>query len=91
VKFSPALAAVFVLCASIPANSAQLKADTLVAWDQYIGTVDARAKAVSASDRAFLRIDGDPGQVQRVQRGEVLVSQIKGQNALTIPHGLIHH
>jgi hypothetical protein len=90
VKFPPSLAALLVLCTSMVSRSAELKPETLAAWDQYIGTVDARVKTAAAADSAFLWVDKEPGQVQRVQRGEVIVSQIKPQNAQAVPHGLIH-
>ena len=89
-KVSPPFVVVLALCTASIANSAELQTNTLAAWDQYIGVVDARLKASPAADGAFLWVDQAPGQAQRVRRGEVVVSQIKAPAAQRIPHGLIH-
>ncbi|HVP00298.1 MAG TPA: hypothetical protein VMT15_19640 [Bryobacteraceae bacterium] len=83
------LAVLLVLFAPNISSSAGLKPETLAAWDQYIETVDARVKSAVAGDSAFLWIDEQPGQAQRLQHGEVIVSQIKVRRAVS--HGLIHH
>ncbi len=71
-------------------SAVELKPETLAAWEQYIGTVDRRLKATSAADGLFLWIDEAPGRAERVQRGEVLVSQVRTGAAKAVPHGLIH-
>jgi len=88
VRCAPALATLLVLSTPAISNSAELRPETLASWDQYIGTVDARAKTASAAQSAFLWVDEDLGRRQRVQRGEVEVLQVKVESA--VPHGLIH-
>ena len=84
----PALATLLVLCIPTVSNSAELRPETREAWDQYIGTVDARVKAASAAQSAFLWVDEDPGRGQLVQRGEAVVLPVKVESA--VPRGLIH-
>lgn len=86
---SPLLAVLLVLCTATGASSADLPEDTLAAWGQYIGAIDARLKTTSA-DRASLQLDQSPVQLRKAQRGEVSVSQIKTLATQRIPHGLIH-
>jgi len=89
VKFPPALAAL-ILCTPAISSSAELRAETLGAWDQYIGTVDTRVNTATTAQRPFLWADENPGRVQRVQHGEVVVSQVKRESARAVPGGLIH-
>lgn len=88
-KFPPALVAL-VLCTPAISSSAELRAQTLAAWDDYIGVVDARVNSVSTARRPFLWTDENPDRARRVQRGEVIVSQVKADSGLDVPHGLIH-
>lgn len=88
-KFPPALAAL-ILCTPANSSPAELREQTLAAWDQYIGTVDARVNSAFAAQRPFLWTDENPGRVRRVQRGEVIVSQVKAESAQDVPNGLIH-
>jgi hypothetical protein len=89
-KGGMALAALLVLSTPTVLRSAELRPETLVAWDEYIATVDARVKTPSSTQSPFLWVDEDARRVQRVQRGEVAASQVKPQTAPTVPHGLIH-
>ena len=70
-------------------SAVDLRPETVSVWEQYIGTVDGRLKATSAAGGAFLWIGAVPGRAERVQRGEVLVSQIR-TDTTKVPHGLIH-
>jgi len=70
------------------ASAAELKQETLSAWDQYLEQVKARM-----ADRAkgtFLWADESPERVNRVRSGEVVVSPI-GRGPQPVPSGLIHH
>ena len=78
-----------ISCTPVVSSAVEWKPETLAAWEQYIGTVDRRLKATSAANDPFLWIDEVPGRAERVQRGEVLVSQIR-TDATKVPHGLIH-
>lgn len=71
-------------------SSAELRPETLAAWDQYIAAVDARVKTAPAVTSAFLWVEEDPSRAERVRHGEVAVSQVKPGIAHGVPHGLIH-
>jgi hypothetical protein len=88
--FPALLAAVLVLCTSTFSNSAELRPETLAAWDRYIERVDERVKVASNPHGAFLWAEGGLGRVGRIQRGEVLVSQITAARSQPVPHGMIH-
>ena len=88
-KFSPALTTLLVLSTAI-ANAAELKENTLAAWDRYVETMDARLSKASASG-PFLGIDEDPKQLQRLRGGDPIVWQIKNQSTQAVPEGMIHH
>lgn len=70
------------------ASAAELKQETLDAWDHYVHTANARM-----ADRAqgsFLWADESPERLRRVRSGEVMVSQMNGKPQ-AVPSGLIHH
>lgn len=87
-KFWSSSVALLISCAPMVSSAVELQPETLAVWEQYIGTVDRRLKATSA-DGPFLWIDEAPGRAERVQGGEVLVSQIK-TDAIKVPHRLVH-
>jgi hypothetical protein len=72
------------------ASPAGLSTDTLSAWDRYVGLADTNAKTASETGHTFLRIAQSPEDLQRVQRGEVIVSEIKVPNERKPPQGAIH-
>lgn len=75
---------------AVAAASAELRQDTLSAWNSYLQTVEARTKARLDPKRSFLWIDEDPGRRQAVRNGEIVVS-CGGVSALhSVDHGLIH-
>lgn len=83
-----------LLCASFllaPAASdgAELKEETLNAWDAYVQHVNSEM-----DDRLhgpFLWVDEVPDRLQRVRTGDILVSSIGPHNPKPVPSGLIHH
>lgn len=85
-------AAVVLLALSTPTllSSAELRPETLAAWNRYLATVDARIKTAPATQNVFLWLDEDRDRAERVHRGEVAVSQVKSGIAHGVPHGLIH-
>ena len=78
--------------ASLVAPSASLGADlkeeTLKAWDTYIQAADTEMR--SRLDTSFLGIEGSPDALQRVRNGEILVSPVGAQIPRHVPSGLIH-
>ncbi len=82
-----------VICVSFlfaPAMShaAELKAETLNAWDAYIQK--ANSEMENHLHSPFLWVDEVPDRVQRVRAGEILVSPVGQHNPKSVPSGLIH-
>jgi len=78
-----------LLAAAAPAW-AELRQDTLSAWNSYIQTVEARTNARLEPKRSFLWIDEDSARRSVVRNGEIVVDY-GGANALhPVNHGLIH-
>lgn len=77
-----------LLFAALPSRGAELKKETLDAWDQYL--VTANASMVQRAQAHFLWVDESAERVGRVRNGEVLVSPL-GHTPRAVPAGLIHH
>lgn len=82
-----------VMCVSFlfaPAASsgAELKTETLNAWDAYIQK--ANSEMENHLHSPFLWVDEAPDRVQRVRAGEILVSPVGQHNPKSVPSGLIH-
>jgi hypothetical protein len=90
VKHTLPLAALLVFLTPGVSRSATLRADAAASWGEYLKTVNARMKAACEGDHTFLWVDRQPDQVQRLQRGEVVVSQIDAADAREVPHAMIH-
>jgi hypothetical protein len=83
------MAAVLVLfAAAYPSRGAELKRETLDAWDQYL--VAANIRMVDRAPGHFLWIDDSAERVGRVRNGQVMVSPM-GHTPEAVPAGLIHH
>jgi hypothetical protein len=81
---------IFAIPLLFPAHTfaAELKQESLDAWDQYL-----HAANIQLADRAkgtFLWIDESPERLQHVKNGEVVVSPV-GHSPHSVPSGLIHH
>ena len=76
------------LVAPLASRGAELKEETLQAWDTYV-----RATSPQTGPRlqgTFLWVDEVPDRQQRVHGGEILVSSVGRQNPKAVPSGLIH-
>jgi len=82
----------FFCAASLVAPSASLgadlKEDTLKAWNNYLQAADAEMR--SRRDGSFLWVDESPDRLQRVRNGEILVSPVGRQVPRPVSSGLIH-
>ncbi len=87
-KIIGALAVLWVFSV-LPVRAAELKQETLDAWDRYVS-----AAAASMQDRAakehFLWIDESPERLGRVRAGEIIVAPMV-HGPQSVPSGLIHH
>jgi hypothetical protein len=73
----------------LSARGAELKQETLDAWDLYLHA--ARLGMLSRAGGHFLWTDESPERANHVHSGEVEVSPINGNTQETVPSGLIHH
>jgi len=73
------------------ACGAELKPETLRAWEQYVSNADSRMHARLEPGRHFLWTDEAPDRGARVRGGEILVAPVDGSGMQHVPDGLIHH
>src|SRR5438270_4893043 len=73
------------------ANGAELKQETVKAWNAYIQTVDAHNQERLAPGRQFLWTDELADRRRHVRAGEIVVAPVTPQNPKRVPSGLIHH
>lgn len=69
-------------------KAAELKQNTLQAWDDYVRIVNATAAERNAGSRPFLWVDESPETHQRVRGGEFVITN---RDPRKVPQGLIHH
>lgn len=82
---------VWVLALSPFLNGAELKPQTLKAWDEYIEAATPRALARLGSDSSSLWADEESSRSQQIRRGQILASPVTEHGRIIIPSGLIHH
>jgi hypothetical protein len=73
------------------AHAAELKQETLNAWDDYIRTANSRMQDRVSTNVPFLWVDGSPDRLRQVRAGEILVTAVGERTPRRIPSGLIHH
>src|SRR5260370_22472004 len=71
-------------------NAAELKPETLRAWDQYVQGAEARMKARLGAGQVFLWADEDPNRAARLRQGEIQVAPMAGHGSKSVQNGLIH-
>ena len=69
-------------------TAAQLRPTTLVAWNDYIQSVESRVQSAEASN--VLWMDNVPGRRERVRSGEIIAESMNEKPSQSVPHGLIH-
>jgi hypothetical protein len=84
------LAILFLLLAPALSNAADLKPETLQAWDAYVCAAKTHMEKRASGRAPFLWVDEDQDLAQRVRAGEILVGPLDGDSPHTVPHGLIH-
>jgi hypothetical protein len=86
IRLHAATLLLFLAARYLPA--AELKQETLRAWDEYIRVLDADRENRVAGNRPFLLVDESPDLQRRVQRNEVVVTN---HDPHKVPQGMIHH
>jgi hypothetical protein len=91
-----AIALALMLAGATQAQTAELKPDTLAAFDRYVRQAEQRMDQEVGRD-TFLLPDAwpqarrDPAY-QRLRRGEMIIERLNpGNGQAQVPHGLIHH
>lgn len=70
-------------------SAAELRPETVRAWDNYLASAHARMANRARSD--FLWVDESDDRRQRVRAGEIVVAPIQPKMPIAVPHGLVHH
>jgi hypothetical protein len=84
------LAVLLLLLAPALADSAELKPETLQAWNAYVEAAKMRMAERARGKSPFLWVDEEPDLAERLRAGEVLVEPVDGDSPHTVPCGLIH-
>jgi hypothetical protein len=72
-------------------HAAELKPETVRAWDQYVRSADAAMQARLQPGKQFLWTDEAPARRRQLRAGEILVGSVEDQNPRQVASGLIHH
>lgn len=73
-----------------PAGAAELKRETVQAFDRYIRSAEARLDEALRSPKSFLWADGSPDILRRVRQGEIAIEPWDDKPIVRVPDGLIH-
>jgi hypothetical protein len=80
-----------LLFVSFAADAADLKSETVTAWDDYLEAVQANLQERTRPDGRFLWTFENPDRAAQVRSGEIVVAPAPGPNPRKVPGGLIHH
>jgi len=84
------LAVAFTAFAPLHSHAAELRQETLTAWNECVRNVDVHMQARLHDGGTFLWTDEKPDRRWRLARGEILVSQVEKNGTHGVPNGLIH-
>jgi hypothetical protein len=79
-----------LLIIALTAQAAELKQETLVAWQEYVSSATAKMQDHLRGNADFIKSDENQDFAKRVRSGEILVSPAYRQGATKVPNGLIH-
>lgn len=80
-----------VVAVAAAAQAAELKLETLDAWNDYVHAAEARMRTRLDAGHSFLWTDEVEGRAARLRQGEILVAPLLGSGSHHVPDGLIHH
>ncbi len=85
------LAALLALGAALSAaRAAELRPETVQAFEKYIRETEARLDLRLRPGNRFLWTDEDPNRLARLRHGQLAVENRGGQDTIAVPGGLIH-
>ena len=73
------------------AHAANLKAETVAAWNDYVQSVSVTLQDRVRPGGRFLWSYEDPERIAKVHGGEIVVAPAPGPSPRKVPGGLIHH
>jgi hypothetical protein len=79
-----------VICASFLAQGAELKPETLQAWQQYVRSADLAMQRRLGPGQKFLWIDENAKRAPLLQSGKLLAEPMQGNGTVQVPEGMIH-
>jgi len=87
-----AFAAIFLLTLFSPVrtNAADLKPETIQAWNDYVRAAEERNLEHVSQETPFLAIDALPGEAAKLRQGDVIASPAAPNVPVKVPAGLIH-
>ena len=85
------LVAVMVAATPQLTRGAELKPETMQAWNQYVRSADSHMRERLDPGHQFLWTDESPDRSARLRRGEILIAPMTGPGTRRVPDGLIHH
>src|SRR5258708_5373334 len=80
-----------VLFPAESAAAAELKPETLQAWEQYVKGADGAMKRRAEPNGRFLGVDEARERMGRIRGGAVVVHPMAAHTPQRVPSGLIHH
>jgi hypothetical protein len=87
-KTETASVILLLLLSAAQSKAAELKQNTLSAWDDYIRSVNTSMVERNGGSRPFLWVDESSEALRRVQSGEFVINN---RDPHKVPQGLIHH
>lgn len=72
-------------------TAAELRPETLKAWDAYIAATELQMQARLNGQRSFLWADESRDRDRRLRQGEIVVEPVAANGVQAVPHALIHH
>jgi len=87
-----ALAAIFLSALFSPVQmiAADLKPETIQAWNEYIRAAEERNLKHVSQGTPFLAIDALPGEASKLRQGDIIASPAAPNVPVKVPAGLIH-
>ena len=82
-------------CAAVPwlfchLGAAELKKETIAAFDNYIRGTEARIAGQVSGKRSFLWVDESPPRLEQVKKGQAAAQPWNAQGEVEVADGLIH-
>jgi hypothetical protein len=84
------IAGALILCLAGLAAGAELKKETVTAFDSYIRKTESRIAEQVSGERSFLWVDESPQRREMVRQGEVVAQPWNARGDVEVPSGLIH-